>query len=157
MATFKSLQGSVSTATCIVIDDAITGSGNTDFSVNQPANTLVEEVYVRVLEAPTITSGDIGLTMGYTQSGSEVVGNTTGVDNLLDGGTTLPANTVYKMTGNADTSFAAFATGDAASETAHAAYKTEATGLFGRIATTTAASAGGKLEIHVVFRHFHGF
>ena len=94
MATFKSLQGSVTTATCIVISDAITGSGNTDFSVDQPANSLVEEVYVRVLEAPTITSGDIGLTMGYTQSGTEVVGNTTGVDNLLDGGTTLPANSI---------------------------------------------------------------
>lgn len=155
MATFKSLQGSTSQAVCILIDDAITGSGNTDFSVNQPANTLVEEVYVRVVEAPTITSGDIGLTMGYTQSGTEVVGNSTGVDNLLDGGTTLPANTVFKMTGNADTSFAAFATGDAASETAHAAYKTDATTLFGRIATTTAASAGGKLEVHVVFRYFH--
>jgi hypothetical protein len=155
MATFKSLQGSNTQATCILISDALTGSGNTDFSVNQPANTLVEEVYVRVVEAPTITSGDIGLTMGYSQSGSEVVGNTSGVDNLLDQGTTLPANTVYKMTGNADTTFAAFATGDGTSETAHAAYKADDTVLYGRIATSTAVSVGGKLEIHVVFRYFH--
>ncbi len=155
MATFKSLQGSTTQATCIVIDDAVTASGNTDFSVNQPANTLVEEVYVRVVESPTITSGDIGLTMGYTQSGSEVVGNTTGVDNLLDAGTTMVANAVFKMTGNANTSFAAFATGDATTAPAHAAYKSEATTLFGRIATSTAASVLGKLEIHVVFRHFH--
>ena len=83
MATFSKKQGSVSTATCIVINDAITSSGNTDFSVNQPANTFVEEVYVRVIDAPVISSGDIGLIMGYDSdsTGTAVVNG--GTDGLL--------------------------------------------------------------------------
>ncbi len=160
MATFKSLQGSITSATCIVIDDAITSSGNTDFSVDQPANTIVEDVIIRVVEAPTISSGDIGILMGYNSdhTGTDVVDG--GTDGLLDEGTTIPANTVYKLANTTDVTFVGgstdgFATGDAASETANASYATEAKTLFGRISASTAASAAGKFEIHVVYRHFH--
>ena len=155
MATFSKKQGSVSTATCIVINDAITSSGNTDFSVNQPANTFVEEVYVRVVDAPVISSGDIGFIMGYDSdsTGTTVVNG--GTDGLLDGGTTIAAGTIYKISGTAGFALGTMATGDTTSETANASLKVANTLLYGRISATTAASTQGKLEIHVVFRHFH--
>ena len=157
MANIKALQGSTTQATCVTAE--LTSSGNTDFGLNQPANTIIEEVYVRVAEAPTITSGDIGLLLGYDSdhTGTQIVSG--GTDCLLDGGTTLPANTVYKLSNTTGVTFISatdgFATGDAASETANASYATEAKNIYGRLSCSTAASAVGKFEIHVVFRHFH--
>ena len=153
MATFRhGTPGTMTSSKKIVISDAITNSGNTDFSLIQPKDTIVDEVFIRVLTAPVIASGDIGFTMGYTASGTEVVG--TGVDNLLDEGTTLPVGTIFKISGTAGTAFGDFATGDAASETAHDTLKTADTVLHGRIACTTDATTAGKLEVHVVFRYF---
>ena len=153
MATFRhGTPGTMTSSKKIVISDAITNSGNTDFSLIQPKDTIVDEVFIRVLTAPVIASGDIGFTMGYTASGTEVVG--TGVDNLLDEGTTLPVGTIFKISGTAGTAFGDFATGDAASETAHDTLKTADTVLHGRIACTTDATTAGKLEGHVVFRYF---
>ena len=80
MATYRhGTPGTMLSSKKIVISDAITSSGNTDFSLIQPKDTIVDEVFIRVLEA---------------------------------------------------------------------------TELHGRIACTTAATTGGKLEIHVVFRYF---
>ena len=155
MATFRhGTPGTMTSSKKIVISDVITNSGNTDFSLIQPKDSIVDEVFIRILEAPVIASGDIGLTMGYSASGTEVVGNSTGVDNLLDGGTTLPVGTIFKISAAADTTFGDFATGDAASETAHDTLKTADTVLHGRIACTTDATTAGKLEVHVVFRFF---
>jgi hypothetical protein len=154
MANIKALQGSTTQATCVTAE--LTSSGNTDFGLNQPANTIIEEVYVRVAEAPTITSGDIGLLLGYNSdhTGTEIVSG--GTDCLLDEGTTLPANTIYKLSNTTGVTFGGnYATGDAASETANATYATEAKNIYGRLSCSTAASAVGKFEIHVVFRHFH--
>ena len=155
MATFRhGTPGTMTSSKKIVISDAITNSGNTDFSLIQPKDTIVDEVFIRILTAPVTAEGDIGLTMGYSASGTEVVGNSSGVDNLLDQGTTLPVGTIFKISGTADTTFGDFATGDAASETAHDTLKTADTVLHGRIACTTDATTAGKLEVHVVFRYF---
>ena len=148
MATYRhGTPGTMLSSKKIVISDAITSSGNTDFSLIQPKDTIVDEVFIRVLEAPVISSGDIGLTMGYSASGTEAVANDTGVDNLLDAGTTLPVGTIIKASGlaNTTTKFGDFATGNTTSETAHDLLKTTDTELHG---------TGGKLEIHVVFRYF---
>ena len=153
MATFRhGTPGTMTSSKKIVISDVITNSGNTDFSLIQPKDSIVDEVFIRILEAPVIASGDIGFTMGYSASGTEVVG--TGADNLLDGGTTLPVGAIFKISGTAGTAFGDFATGDAASETAHDTLKTADTVLHGRIACTTDATTAGKLEVHVVFRFF---
>ena len=153
MATFRhGTPGTMTSSKKIVISDVITNSGDTDFSLIQPKDSIVDEVFIRILEAPVISSGNIGFTMGYSASGAEVVG--TGVDNLLEGGTTLPVGTIFKISGTAGTAFGDFATGDASSETAHDTLKTADTVLHGRIKTSTAATTAGKLEVHVVFRFF---
>tara|TARA_R100001510_G_scaffold6222_1_gene4929 strand:+ start:328 stop:798 length:471 start_codon:yes stop_codon:yes gene_type:complete len=155
MATFKYGQGSVVSGTNIIISDAITSSGNTDFEIIQPANTIVEDVVIRVIDTITITQGDIGFIMGYSSdhTGSEAVNG--GTDGLLDDGTQLPAGTVFKA--SSATGFElGFATGDTTSESAKGDFKSENTTLYGRINCTTAASAQGKLEVCVLFRHFHG-
>tara|TARA_R100000479_G_C6336686_1_gene183654 strand:+ start:31 stop:498 length:468 start_codon:yes stop_codon:yes gene_type:complete len=154
MATFRhGTPGTMTSSKKIVISDALPSSaGDTDFSLIQPKDTIVDEVFIRILEAPVVASGNIGFTMGYTAAGTEVVG--TGVNNLLDTGTTLPVGTIFKISGTAGTAFGDFATGDASSETAHDTLKTADTVLHGRIKTSTAATTAGKLEIHVVFRYF---
>jgi len=153
MATFRhGTPGTMTSSKKIVISDVITNSGDTDFSLIQPKDTIVDEVFIRILEAPVIASGNIGFTMGYSASGAEVVG--TGVNNLLEGGTTLPVGTIFKISGTAGTAFGDFATGDASSETAHDTLKTADTVLHGRIKASTDATTAGKLEVHVVFRFF---
>jgi len=154
MATFKYGQGSVVSGTNIIISDAITSSSNTDFEIIQPANTIVEDVIIRVIDTITITSGDIGLIMGYSSdhTGTEAVN---APDGLLDQGTELPAGTVIKASSAAGFDLG-FATGSATSESAKGDFKSENTTLYGRISATTAASAQGKLEVCVLFRHFHG-
>jgi len=153
MATFRhGTPGTMTSSKKIVISDVITNSGDTDFSLIQPKDTIVDEVFIRILEAPVVASGNIGFTMGYSASGTEVVG--TGVNNLLDTGTTLPVGTIFKISGTAGTAFGDFAVGDAASETSHDSLKTADTVLHGRIKASTDASVAGKLEVHVVFRFF---
>jgi hypothetical protein len=154
MANFRhGTSGTMTSSMKIVISDALpSAAGDTDFSLIQPKDTIVDEVFIRILEAPVVSSGNIGFTMGYTAAGTEVVG--TGVNNLLESGTTLPVGTIFKISGTAGTAFGDFATGDAASETAHDTLKTADTVLHGRIKTSTAASTAGKLEVHVVFRYF---
>ena len=154
MATFRhGTPGTMTSSKKIVISDALPSSaGDTDFSLIQPKDTIVDEVFIRILEAPVVASGNIGFTMGYTAAGTEVVG--TGVNNLLDTGTTLPVGTIFKISGTAGTAFGDFATGNTTSETAHDTLKTADTVLHGRIACTTDATTAGKLEVHVVFRYF---
>jgi len=153
MATFThSKPGTMTASKKIVISSAITSTGNTDFSLTQPKDTIVDEVFIRVLEAPIVATGDLGFTMGYSASGTEVVG--TGADNLLDGGTTLDVGAIFKMSGNAGTAFGDFAAGNTTAETVHNTLKTVNTELHGRIAATTDATTAGKLEVHVVFRYF---
>ena len=122
MANFRhGTSGTMTSSKKIVISDALpSAAGDTDFSLIQPKDTIVDEVFIRILEAPVVASGNI----------------------------------VFKISGTAGTAFGDFATGDAASETAHDTLKTADTVLHGRIKTSTAASTAGKLEVHVVFRYF---
>ena len=154
MATFRhGTPGTMTSSKKIVISDALPSSaGDTDFSLIQPKDTIVDEVFIRILQAPIVDSGDIGFTMGYSAAGTEVVG--TGADNLLDGGTTLDVGAIFKMSGNAGTAFGDFAAGNTSSESVHNSLKTADTVLHGRIKTSTAATTAGKLEVHVVFRYF---
>jgi hypothetical protein len=145
----------------LVTDEALVSAGSSVImGINQPANSFVEKVYLRVLEAPLISSGNIMLEVGTeSDDPDDFVTDAGGSDNILDGGTTLPVNTVYDLTNATGTStFPSpdFATGDGSSETDTAPNTciTEDRGLFLKFTTSTAVTTPGKFEITFVFRVF---
>lgn len=161
----KSYPGPQVVSKRIVTDEALPAVGSSGLGaqhgLTQPANSIIEKIYIRVLEAPVLaTAGDIGFEAG-TETATpfdNIISNTTGDDNLLDGGTTLPVNTLFELTStNADTTWAGqgLATGDAASETA-SNIVTEDTEISFEFKTSTNVDEDGrgKFEVSFVFRVF---
>jgi hypothetical protein len=72
--------------------NAIAGDSPTIGQWTQPANTLITDIKVWCVAAPTIDTGDIGYEVGTTSSGAEIVAAVT--DEILDGGTTVVVNNV---------------------------------------------------------------
>ena len=93
MAINKTLPGpEVVSKKCIVHDALASAGAGPQFGLTQPANSIIEKIYVRVLKAPVIAEGDIGIEVGTETSTpfDNIIVNATGDDNLLDAGTTLP-------------------------------------------------------------------
>lgn len=77
----------------------LTGSGNTDFNIIQPANTFLKEAYVVCVTAPTINTGNAGVSISHTQvedmtAGTVVVGSAT---NIINNHTTMAASSIAKV------------------------------------------------------------
>jgi len=159
MAINKTLPGPQVVSKRVIARDALTGSGaGPQFGLTQPANSIIEKIYVRVLKAPVISEGDIGIEVGTETSApfDNIIVNATGDDNLLDAGTTLPVNVLYELTaGTADTTWAGqgLATGDGASETASNLVTVDTDVNF-QFTTSTAVSTNGDFEVSFVFRVF---
>ena len=143
----------------VIARDALASSGaGPQFGLTQPANSIIEKIYVRVLKAPVIGEGDIGIEVGTETSTpfDNIIVNATGDDNLLDAGTTLPINVLYELTaGTANTTWAGqgLATGDTTSETA-SNLVTVNTDINFQFTTSTAVSTNGDFEVSFVFRVF---
>ena len=159
MATNKTYPGPQVVSKRCIVRDALSSSGaGPQFGLMQPANSIIEKIYVRVLKAPVIESGDIGIEVGTETSApfDNIIVNATGDDNLLDAGTTLPINVLYELTaGTANTTWAGqgLATGDTTSETA-SNMVTENTAVNFQFTTSTAVSTNGDFEVSFVFRVF---
>ena len=120
---------------CIVRDALASSGAGPQFGLMQPANSIIEKIYVRVLKAPVIASGDIGIEVGTETSAP--------FDNIIINGTT--ANTTWAGQG--------LATGDTTSETA-SNMVTENTAVNFQFTTSTAVSTNGDFEVSFVFRVF---
>mgnify|MGYP003134978177 FL=1 len=160
MSINKTLPGPQVVSRKIIVNDAIVSSAaGPQFGLTQPANSIIEKIFVRVLEAPVLgTGGDIGLEIGTETSApfDNIIVNATGDDNLLDGGTTLPVNTLFELTaGTANTTWAGqgLATGDASSETASNLVTVD-TDINLQFTTSVAVTTAGKFEVSFVFRVF---
>jgi len=145
----------------VVTDEALPVVGSSGFGpqhgLTQPANSIIEKIFVRILEAPTIAQGDISFECG-TETASpfdNIISNTTNDDNLLDNGTTLDPKVLFEMTTNADTTWAGqgVATGDIAAENP-SNLVTEDTLINFHFKTSTNVAARGKFEVSFVFRVF---
>ena len=93
--------GTVVTSPAIVLQgvatgtlSATTGDSITEFS--QPANTVIKSISVLCVTAAEVASGDIGFEVGTSSSGAEIVA--TAADEILDGGTDVPAGAYYNTT-----------------------------------------------------------
>lgn len=156
MATTKVLPGSVLVSNRIISDEVLVQSGGPVVGTVQPANSIIDKIYLRVIEAPVIASGNIMCEIGTESDDPDnIVADTSGSDNILDGGTTLPVGTIFDLTNSTGSTFTSqgLATGDAASETA-SAMVTEDTKIYAKFTSSTAVTTAGKFELTFVYRVF---
>ena len=135
--------GTVVTSPAIVLQGTSTGtlnatSGDSITAFAQPANTVITKISIVCVTAPTVATGDIGFEVGTSSSGSQIVA--TVADEILDGGTTVPAGALYNAT---------LITGTVASDAAPAAsplYASAARDIYLNITNTTTPSARGSFK-----------
>ena len=153
----KVYPGSVTVSNRLVTTDALVSAGSSEImGLMQPANSIIENIFVRVLEAPTISSGNIMLEIGTESDDPDnIVTDAGGSDNILDGGTTLPVGTIFDLTSAAGSTFNTYgkATGDASSETASDIVTVD-TQIYMKFTTSTAVTTAGKFEVSFVYRVF---
>ena len=93
--------GTVVTSPAIVLQGIVTGTlnatnGDSISTFAQPANTVITKISVLCVTAATVATGDIGLEVGTSSSGAQIVA--TAADEILDGGTDVPAGAYYNTT-----------------------------------------------------------
>ena len=135
--------GTVVTSPAIVLQgvatgtlSATTGDSITEFS--QPANTVIKSISVLCVTAAEVATGDIGFEVGTSSSGAQIVA--TVADEILDGGTTVPAGALYNAT---------LITGTVASDAAPAAsplYASAARDIYLNITNTTTPTVRGSFK-----------
>jgi hypothetical protein len=93
--------GTVVTSPAVVLQglstgtlSATTGDSITEFS--QPANTVITAISILCTTAAEVATGDIGFEVGTSSSGAQIVA--TAADEILDGGTDVPAGAFYNAT-----------------------------------------------------------
>ena len=135
--------GTVVTSPAIVLQGTSTGtlnatSGDSITAFAQPANTVITKISIVCVTAPTVATGDIGFEVGTSSSGSQIVA--TVADEILDGGTTVPAGALYNAT---------LITGTVASDAAPAAsplYASAARDIYLNITNTTTPTVRGSFK-----------
>jgi hypothetical protein len=131
----------------VIVSDALVSNTETITEITQPANSVIDGVFFRVLETMTIDSADdIGIEVGTSSSGAEVVA--TIADGILDGGTSVPAGTIYSLTVLPAVGYEV--TGE---ETPDASVSTDERTIYcTMIAPNQTVSAAGKIEWNIAFR-----
>jgi len=72
-------------------------AGTTEVEFSQPNNSVITSIDLICTSAPTLTgAGDIGYKVGTATGGAQLVAAIT--DQILDGGTTVPAGAGYNLT-----------------------------------------------------------
>jgi hypothetical protein len=131
--------GTVITSAAIVLQGLSTGTlnsttGDSITTFAQPANTVITSISITCTSTATVATGDIGFEVGTSSSGAQIVA--TAADDILDGGTTVPAgafyNTVLLNTTASD-----------AAPAASPLYASAARNIFLNITNTTNPSARG--------------
>ena len=118
----------------------LTASGSTDFTIFQPQNTIINDAFVVCTTAPTITSGNVGISIDSTQyealagAGDILVGTTT---NIISSTTTLPVNTLLTLDVSGATTLL---------------YTPTNRPLFIRVTTSTALSGAGNFRLVMNFK-----
>ncbi len=153
----KVYPGSVTVSNRLVTTEALVSAGSSEImGLMQPANSIIENIFVRVLGAPTIASGNIMLEIGTESDDPDnIVTDAGGSDNILDGGTTLPVGTIFDLTSATGSTFNTYgkATGNASSETVSDIVTVD-TQIYMKWTTSTAVTTAGKFEVSFVYRVF---
>jgi hypothetical protein len=153
MATYgHQLPGPSVGQTKVVAKDILANGATGVVEITQPKNTIIEAVYVRILDDITVASAvDIAFQMGTTNSNSTIVAASAAA--ILDGSdaTTVKANNVFKFStvaGTAGPSTAGVTNGDGSfvtdDRTLHAQFTVGAANV----------TAQGGIEVSCIFRTF---
>ena len=123
-------------------------AGTTEVEFSQPDNSVITSIDIICTSAPTLTgAGDIGFKVGTATGGAQLV--TAITDQILDGGTTVPAGAGYNLT-------LINTTGSDASPTASPAANVSgaARNIFLQITNTVNASANGNFRFIINIQQF---
>jgi hypothetical protein len=140
--------GSVAGAHKIRVPDPVvtsTGASSKDFQFTQPAGTIIENIYVHVVEAITLSGGgatsDLTVSIGTDTDyeGVQLAASTTLID--YDVATTEAAGTITKITPTA---------------TYSGTVAQDETTFYGQVKLGAAATVdtAGDIEFHIIYRHF---
>ena len=134
--------GTVVTSPAIVLQGIVTGTlsattGDSISEFSQPANTVIKSISILCVTAATVASGDIGIEVGTTSSGAQIVASAT--DEILDGGTSVPAGAYYNTT-------LLNTTASDAAPAASPLYASAARTIYLNITNTTTPSARGSFR-----------
>jgi len=122
-------------------------AGTNELSFSQPDNTVITKIELVVTSAPTLAlAGDIGFKVGTASGGAQLVA--AAADQILDGGTTVPAGAHY------DTTLLDTTASDAApAASPRANVSGDARNIFLQITNTTNASASGEIKWLVSYKY----
>ena len=162
------LPGNVVVSRRILTSEALEKNGfGPTFGLFQPENSIIESVYVRVVEAPMVASGaSLGFEMGTDADIDNIIdqsGDADASDNLLDAASddpgTLPVGTIFEFKSGVDAHLGwaytpGFATGDAATESASNISSGDTEVKFRFRLSNHAITTQGKFEVTVNFRVF---
>ena len=165
MAINKTYPGPQLVSKRVLAHDVLSQNGfGPAFGLNQPANSVVERVFVRVLKAPSIATGcSIGFEAGTDADIDDVVnqsGDADASDNILDAASddpgTIPVNTIYDSSTATNFGFVSrdFATGDAATEGAPPIVTTDTALQFRFRLSDHAITTNMDVEVSFLFRVF---
>jgi hypothetical protein len=134
--------GTVVTSPAIVLQGLATGTlsattGDSITTFAQPANTVIIAIQILCTTTATVATGDIGIEVGTSSSGAQIVA--TAADEILDGGTSVPAGAFYTTT-------LLNTTASDAAPAASPLYASAARNIFLNITNTTTPSARGAFK-----------
>jgi hypothetical protein len=167
MSINKTLPGPQIVSSRVIARDVLTQNGfGPTFGLNQPANSVVEKVFVRILKAPSIATGcSIGFEAGTDADIDDIVdqdGDADTSDNILDAASddpgTIPVNTIYQFDSGSAAHFGFvsrdFATGDAATEGATTIVTEDTPIQFRFRLSNHAITTNMDAEVSFIFRVF---
>jgi len=132
----------IGTATGVTVNTTAGDSDNIG-EWTQPANTLITDIKVWCVAAPTVTAaGDIGYEVGSTSSGAELVAAQT--DEILDLGTTVVINNITLTT-------LVVQTQDGTTAPASVQYTSTARTVYCNITNTTDATTAGSFTFLIEY------
>ena len=155
MATFTHGSGVVLSSKRVTIKDAVVNGSDTQFTVDQPKNSTLDSVFIKVTGAVDLDSNaTIGFAIGDAAGENDIFAD----DNLfLNAGQEIPVGTVYKIN-SSTTGAAAGALYEAAAQSSRSvpqAFSSSARKLHAFIDNpSVAVSDAGTFEIHFQFAHF---
>jgi hypothetical protein len=154
MATYKHTSGAVTASKRVVVKDACVQATETVIEVDQPAGTILNNVFVRFIGGVTLGGADdLGWELGVSTSGNTLGTNANG---FLDNGTVVTANAVFDLASVSadDGTFLSKTVDDFTSAPAAIGYTDTQRTLFFTIITPNQTVTGdNKVELNFIFTH----
>mgnify|MGYP003667376774 CR=1 FL=1 len=160
----KYYSGAVHSSKRIVLEDAFVQNDEVVIEIAQPANTVIDNIFVRFLGNVSLDgNADVGYELGTTSSDNDIATN---ADGFLDNGTSIPEGCLFGLNraiGAAGGSglpshwkdgggVFTETQGDVPSPAVHKAYsETERTVFFTTLCSNRVVTGGNKIEINVMF------